>query len=158
MQSLSRYLARIDDRHLRMTAVGVPDFLCAVGEGQVPRWTGRSLRKSPLTAMGRVREVRRRKQLTFERPSASVASTMIAPSLKRFCCRAPAIGYVRRSSRWTTRRSARTVCSPPPRWYWHWPSPAGWQGKKRLRRKSRRALNSRVDPFFGCSGVDAWNC
>ena len=94
MQSLSRYLARIDDRHLRMTAVGVPDFLCAVGEGQVPRWTGRSLRKSPLAAMGRVREVRRRKQLTFERPSAPVASTMIAQSLKRFRCRAPAIGYV----------------------------------------------------------------
>jgi hypothetical protein len=55
MQSFSRDLVAGLGRHHRMTALADSDFLGGVGEGQVPGLTGRSLRKSPRTPLGRRR-------------------------------------------------------------------------------------------------------
>ena len=55
MQSLGRYLSQIGDRHRRTTALAVPNFLGAFGEGQVAGYTGRSLKKPWPTPMGRER-------------------------------------------------------------------------------------------------------
>src|SRR5450755_2138438 len=41
-------------RHARTAAVAISDLLGRVGEGQVPRWTGRSRRKPPPAPLGRL--------------------------------------------------------------------------------------------------------
>ena len=40
-----------------MTAVPITDSFGGVAEGQVPRWTGRSLERPPPASMGREREL-----------------------------------------------------------------------------------------------------
>ena len=39
-------------RHARTTAIANSELLDGFGEGQVPRWTGRSPRKPPLAPLG----------------------------------------------------------------------------------------------------------
>jgi hypothetical protein len=46
----------VDADHVRTTAVAAADILDGASERQDPKQTGRSLRKPPLAAMGRLRE------------------------------------------------------------------------------------------------------
>ena len=54
MESFSRDPVPVDGCQPRTTAVAVADFLGGLNEGQVPSNTGRSVRKPPPAAMGRV--------------------------------------------------------------------------------------------------------
>lgn len=58
MQSFSRDPVPVDGCQPRTTAVAVADFLGGLNEGQVPRYTGRSLGKPPPAAMGPARVLR----------------------------------------------------------------------------------------------------
>ena len=56
----------------RRTAVAMSALLCGAGESQVPRWTGRSLEKSPPAAMGRKRSRLSAPTLTAVLPDRSL--------------------------------------------------------------------------------------
>jgi hypothetical protein len=49
-------LVAVVGRHARTTAVANSDLLDDLGEGQVPKWTGRSPRKPPQAPLGRQRK------------------------------------------------------------------------------------------------------
>jgi|SRR5665213_2325036 len=54
MQTFGLEIVAIVGRRARTTAVAITDFCGGIGERQVPRWTGRSLRKPPPAPMGRL--------------------------------------------------------------------------------------------------------
>lgn len=56
MQPFNLELVAIVGRHAQMAAIAIIVFLGGVGGGQVPRETGRLLRKPPLAPMGRKRQ------------------------------------------------------------------------------------------------------
>jgi hypothetical protein len=53
MQPFDPNIVAIIGRHTRTTVVGITNFVCGVGEGQVSKWIGHSLGKCPRAAMGR---------------------------------------------------------------------------------------------------------
>jgi hypothetical protein len=56
MQPLRRELVAVVGRQARTTAIANSDLLDGFGEGQVPRWTGRSPRKPSQAPSGRERQ------------------------------------------------------------------------------------------------------